>query len=185
MHFTSLGHSPRGRSISHEELPMNTALNLVDALDPALAQRAHEDALITEALQLLDQRYFQRGELLLTPSDAAAYLKLRLAPYQHEVFALLCLDSRHRVLSFDELFTGSIDGASVYPREVVIKALEHNAAAVIFSHNHPSGCPEPSSADRVLTGRLTEALALVEVRVLDHIIVGAGTPLSLAENGWI
>jgi len=164
---------------------MNTALNLVDPLDSVLAQRAREDALITEALQLLDQRHFQRGEVLITPADAAAYLKLQLAPYHHEVFALLCLDSRHRVLSFDILFTGSIDGASVYPRQVVIKALEHNAAAVIFSHNHPSGCSEPSGADRVLTTRLTEALALIEVRVLDHIIVGEGTPLSLAEYGWM
>ncbi|WP_296258012.1 MULTISPECIES: JAB domain-containing protein [unclassified Pseudomonas] len=164
---------------------MNTALNLVEPLDPVLAQRHREDALIEEALQLLDHRYFKRGELLMTPADAAAYLKLQLAPYRHEVFALLCLDSHHRVLSFDVLFTGSIDGASVYPREVVIKALERNAAAAIFSHNHPSGCPEPSAADRTLTTRLTEALALIEVRVLDHIIVGAGTPLSLAEYGWI
>ncbi|MNH35029.1 hypothetical protein D3C79_956790 [compost metagenome] len=83
------------------------------------------------------------------------------------------------------LFFGSIDGASVYPREVVVKALAHNAAAVILSHNHPSGCPEPSGADRVLTARLIEILALVEVRVLDHIIVGEGQPLSLAEYGWI
>ncbi|WP_419709595.1 JAB domain-containing protein [Pseudomonas sp. NFX224] len=164
---------------------MNTQLNLVDSLDPALTQRTHEDALINKALQLLDQRYFQRGELLVTPYDAAAYLKLRLAPYRHEVFALLCLDSQHRVLSFEVLFFGSIDGASVYPREVVIKALEHNAAAVIISHNHPSGCSEPSAADRVLTARLSNALAMVEVRVLDHIIIGEGQPLSLAENGWI
>ncbi|MGH8346294.1 MAG: RadC family protein [Pseudomonas sp.] len=164
---------------------MNTQLNLVDSLDPALAQRTREDALINEAQQLLDQRYFQRGEVLVTPHDAAAYLKLRLAPYRHEVFALLCLDSQHRVLSFEVLFFGSIDGASVYPREVVIKALEHNAAAVIISHNHPSGCPEPSGADRVLTARLSNALAMVEVRVLDHIIIGEGQPLSLAENGWI
>jgi len=164
---------------------MNTTLNLVDSVDPGVIQRVNEDALIQQALQLLDRRYFQRGELLIQPADAAAYLKLRLAPYRQEVFALLCLDSRNRVLGFDELFFGSIDGASVYPRQVVIKALEHNAASVIFSHNHPSGCPEPSNADRVLTQRLTEALALVEVRVLDHIIIGEGRPLSLAEFGWI
>lgn len=164
---------------------MNTPLTLVEPLDPVLTQRAHEDALISEALQLLDQRYFQRGEVLITPADAASYLKLRLAPYQHEVFALLYLDSRHRVLDFEVLFFGSIDGASVYPREVVVKALAHNAAAVILSHNHPSGDPEPSGADRMLTTRLIEVLALVEVRVLDHIIVGEGQPLSLAEYGWI
>ncbi|WP_070095599.1 DNA repair protein RadC [Pseudomonas sp. NBRC 111139] len=164
---------------------MKTPLTLVEPLDPVQTQRAHEDALISEALQLLDQRYFQRGEVLITPADAASYLKLRLAHYHHEVFALLYLDSRHRVLDFEVLFFGSIDGASVYPREVVVKALAHNAAAVILSHNHPSGCPEPSDADRVLTTRLTEVLALVEVRVLDHIIVGEGQPLSLAEYGWI
>ncbi|MFW3895225.1 JAB domain-containing protein [Pseudomonas bharatica] len=164
---------------------MNTPLTLVEPLDPTLTQRAHEDALINEALQLLDQRYFHRGEVLITPADAASYLKLRLAPYHHEVFALLYLDSRHRVLDFEVLFFGSIDGATVYPREVVVKALAHNAAAVILSHNHPSGCPEPSGADRVLTTQLIEVLALVEVRVLDHIIVGEGQPLSLAEYGWI
>jgi DNA repair protein RadC len=94
---------------------MNTPLTLVEPLDPVLTQRAHEDALIDEALQLLDQRYFQRGEVLITPADAASYLKLRLAPYHHEVFALLYLDSQHRVLDFEVLFFGSIDGASVYP----------------------------------------------------------------------
>ncbi len=164
---------------------MNTVLNRVESVDPALIQRVSEDALIDQALQLLDRRYFQRGELLITPADASAYLKLRLAPHRHEVFAMLCLDSRNRVLHFEVLFHGSIDGASVYPRRVVTHALEHNAAGVILSHNHPSGCPQPSVADRTLTTRLTEALALVEVRVLDHIIVGAGQPLSLAEYGWL
>ena len=164
---------------------MNTQLSLVEPLDPALTQRAHEDALITEALQLLDQRYFQRAEVLITPADAASYLKLRLAPYHHEVFALLYLDSRHRVLDFEVLFFGSIDGASVYPREVVVKALAHNAAAVILSHNHPSGDPEPSGADARITEELQQALALVDIRLLDHFEIGEGRPVSFAERGLL
>lgn len=163
---------------------MNTHLTLVNN-DSDAAQQVEENALIAHALEILDQRYFNRGECLHSPGDVAAYLKLRLASYPHEVFAMLCLDSKHRVLSFDELFFGSIDSASVYPREVVVRALASNAAAVIFSHNHPSGCSEPSQADRVLTTRLKEALALVEVRVLDHFVIGQGQPLSLAEYGWL
>lgn len=123
---------------------MNTPLTLVEPLDPVLTQRAHEDALINEALQLLDQRYFQRGEVLITPADAASYLKLRLAPYHHEVFALLYLDSQHRVLDFECCFRQHRWGFGV-SREVVVKALAHNAAAVILSHNHPSGSPSPAA----------------------------------------
>ena len=104
---------------------------------------------------------------------------------EHEVFGVIFLDAKHRVLAFEVLFHGSIDGASVYPRQVVKRSLAHNAAAAIFVHNHPSGCTEPSQADRVLTARLKEALALIEVRVLDHFIVGEGRPLSLAEYGWL
>ena len=115
----------------------------------------------------------------------ASYLKLHIAPQVHEVFGVIFLDARHRVLAFEILFHGSIDGASVYPRQVVKRSLAHNAAAAIFVHNHPSGCKEPSQADRVLTARLKEALALIEVHVLDHFIVGEGRPLSLAEYGWL
>ncbi|MCY1404001.1 hypothetical protein D9M71_191980 [compost metagenome] len=101
------------------------------------------------------------------------------------MFACLFLDSRHRVLAFEVLFHGSIDGASVYPRQVVKRALAHNAAALILTHNHPSGVAEPSQADRALTQRMKDALALVDVRVLDHFIVGDGEPLSMAEHGWM
>ena len=94
-------------------------------------------------------------------------------------------DIRHRVLAFEALFHGTIDGASVYPRQVVKRALAHNAAAVILTHNHPSGIAEPSQADRLLTTRLKDALALIDVRVLDHFIVGDGEPLSMAEYGWL
>jgi len=105
--------------------------------------------------------------------------------YEHEVFALLMLDSRHRVIAFHELFRGTMDGASVYPREVVKIALEHNAAAMILVHNHPSGDPEPSQADRTLTTKLRDALSLVGVRTLDHIIVGHEGCVSLAELGYL
>ena len=102
-----------------------------------------------------------------------------------EVFAALFLDTRHRVICFEELFSGTIDGASVHPREVVRRALAHNAAAVILSHNHPSGVAEPSDADRRVTERLRDALSLVDVRVLDHIVVGDRETASFAERGWL
>jgi DNA repair protein RadC len=105
--------------------------------------------------------------------------------YEHEVFALLLLDSKHRVIRFEELFRGTLDSASVYPREIVKVALEHNAAAIVLVHNHPSGDPEPSHADRVLTSRLKQALEMVGVRTLDHIIVGAEGCVSLAELNQI
>lgn len=127
----------------------------------------------------------QRDSALESPQAVRDYLKARLRHEPHEVFGCLFLDSKHRVLAFEVLFQGSIDGASVYPRQVVKRALAHNAAAAILTHNHPSGVAEPSQADKVLTQRLKEALALVEVRVLDHFIVGEGEPLSMAEHGWM
>jgi DNA repair protein RadC len=128
---------------------------------------------------------FERGGPLLSPGHTARFLQSRLRDYPYEVFAVLFLDNRHRVLAFEELFRGTIDGASVHPREVVRRALRHNAAAVILSHNHPSGVAEPSQADQRITGRLRDALALVEVRVLDHLIVGDGDCCSLAERGLL
>lgn len=127
----------------------------------------------------------QRGDALTSPDDTRRYLSARLRGYGHEVFAALFLDNRHRVIAFEELFSGTIDGASVHPREVVKRALSHNAAALILAHNHPSGVAEPSRADESITRRLREALALVEIRVLDHLIVGDGEIVSLAERGLI
>lgn len=127
----------------------------------------------------------QRGKPMLNPSDSAAYLKARLRDYPYEVFGVLFMDTRHRPIVFEELFRGSIDGAAVYPREVVRRALAHNAAAVILAHNHPSGVAEPSEADRLITRRLQEALSLIEVRVLDHLVIGDGAPVSLASRGWM
>ncbi|WP_455920787.1 RadC family protein [Pseudomonas putida] len=126
-----------------------------------------------------------RDSALESPRAVRDYLKAMLRHEPHEVFGCLYLDTKHRVLGFEVLFRGSIDGAAVYPRQVVKRALAHNAAALILCHNHPSGNPEPSHADRVLTQRLKEALALVEVRVLDHFIIGEGEPLSMVEYGWL
>ena len=122
---------------------------------------------------------------LTSPEQTHNYLRARLRHYPYEVFSCLFLDNRHRVIRYEELFRGTIDGASVHPREVVKRALEHNAAALIFAHNHPSGVAEPSRADRQITLRLREALALVEIRVLDHIVIGEGEAVSLAERGMI
>jgi len=126
-----------------------------------------------------------RDSVLESPRAVRDYLKSMLRHEPHEVFGCLFLDTKHRVLAFEVLFRGSIDGAAVYPRQVVKRALAHNAAALILCHNHPSGNPEPSQADRVLTQRLKEALGLVEVRILDHFIVGDGEPLSMVEYGWM
>ncbi|HEY1077481.1 MAG TPA: DNA repair protein RadC [Fontimonas sp.] len=127
----------------------------------------------------------QRGAALSSPRDAGDYLRARLRDSEHEVFALLFLDSQHRVLAYDELSRGTLDGATVYPREVVKAALRRNAAAVILAHNHPSGVAEPSAADRQLTDRLRQALAMVDIRVLDHLVIGDGAPVSFAERGWL
>jgi DNA repair protein RadC len=131
------------------------------------------------------QEQLQREDSLENPDTTRRFLASRLRHLPHEVFACLFLDNRHRVIVFEELFRGTIDGASVHPREVVRRALLHNAAAVILSHNHPSGVAEPSRADIQLTRRLTEALALIDVRVLDHIVVGDGNGVSFAERGLI
>ncbi|MGM3423239.1 RadC family protein [Pseudomonas benzopyrenica] len=127
----------------------------------------------------------KRDSALESPQQVRDYLKARLRHEPHEIFGCLFLDTRHRVLAFEALFHGTIDGASVYPRQVVKRALAHNAAAVILTHNHPSGIAEPSQADRLLTTRLKDALTLVDVRVLDHFIVGDGEPLSMAEKGYV
>jgi len=126
-----------------------------------------------------------RGEALTSPDATRRFLAAHLRDIPYEVFACLFLDNRHRVIELVELFRGTINGASVYPREVVRAALERNAAAVILCHNHPSGCAEPSEADRRLTRRLCDALALVDIRVLDHIVVGDGPGVSFAERGLI
>lgn len=119
------------------------------------------------------------------PRDSGDYLRARLRHLPYEVFGCLYLDNRHRVLAFEELFRGTVDGASVHPREVVRACLQHNASAVIFAHNHPSGMAEPSAADRAITHELRDALQLVGVRVLDHLVIGHGEPVSMAARGLL
>ncbi|HEX3122306.1 MAG TPA: DNA repair protein RadC [Rhodanobacteraceae bacterium] len=160
----------------------STALGSQPGIGPATASR------LLAALEL-GRRYLaselQRPDAMTHPAACADYLRARIGGYPYEVFACVFLDNRHRVIACEELFRGSIDGASVHPREVVRRCLTHNAAAVIFAHNHPSGVAEPSQADRDITRHLQQALKLIEVRVLDHFIIGGGTPLSLAERGWL
>ena len=140
------------------------------------------------ALELARRHYataLQVGSLLDSPLATRNYLIARLRDAPHELFCCLHLDNRHRLIAFDELFRGTIDGASVHPREVVKQALARNAAAVILAHNHPSGVCEPSQADQLITQRLREALALVDIRVLDHCIVADNGCLSFAERGLL
>jgi len=125
------------------------------------------------------------GTSIRSPMDTEHFLKARLSNLEHELFCCVYLDNRHRVIAFEELFRGTIDGTSVYPREVVKSALQHNAAAVILAHNHPSGVAEPSQADERITKRLKAALELVDIRVLDHIVVGHDKCTSFASRGLL
>lgn len=148
-------------------------------------RRALTEEQIIKAAALLLNRRIERGEVMNSPELVALYLKTRLRGLEHEVFACLFLDNQHRVISYEELFRGTIDGASVFPREVVKLCLGLNAAAVVFAHNHPSGINNPSEADRRITNKLKEALSLIDVRVLDHFIIGDGEPYSFAEHRMI
>ncbi|HET7202094.1 MAG TPA: DNA repair protein RadC [Steroidobacteraceae bacterium] len=145
-------------------------------------------ALLQASLELSRRHYaeeMQAGPPLSNPRATREFLRAQLRDRDHEVFCCLFLDNRHRVIAFDEVFRGTIDGASVHPRDVVKLALARNAAAVILAHNHPSGIAEPSQADEMITGRLRDALALVDIRVLDHIVVGDGACVSFAERGLL
>lgn len=146
--------------------------------------RISDDTLVAAALKILAERLVE-GDLLQSPHVTRQYLALRFSSLEHEVFCCLFIDSRHRVIACDEMFRGTIDGASVHPREVVKRALAHNAAAVILAHNHPSGVAEPSQADELITLRLRDALAVVDIRVVDHLIVGSGRVVSLADRGLL
>ncbi|MEJ2400907.1 MAG: DNA repair protein RadC [Xanthomonadales bacterium] len=139
---------------------------------PELARRSLDEELV-------------RGQPMERPDTTGTYLKTVLRDHPHEVFACLFLDTRHRVIAYEELFRGTIDGATVYPRVVAETALRHGAAAVIAAHNHPSGIAEPSLADQAITRRLKDALALLDIRLLDHFVVGDGAPVSMAARGMV
>jgi DNA repair protein RadC len=163
--------------------------------------QAHQDSLLRQrglgpaksakllAVLELSRRYLHemlvRGNPIESPEVTEQYLKSVLRDHPHEVFACLFLDTRHRVIAFEELFHGTIDGATVYPRVVAEKALRHGAAALIAAHNHPSGVSEPSLADQAITRRLKDALALLDIRLLDHFVIGDGRPVSMAARGML
>lgn len=148
------------------------------------AKRAELAAVVEMARRALAQR-LDAAPLFDSPGAVKDYLALRLGGHQHEVFAVLFLDGQHRLIVMEEMFRGTLTQTSVYPREVVKSALAHNAGAVVLAHNHPSGVAEPSRADEFLTQSLKSALQLVDVRVLDHLIVGRGQVVSLAERGLL
>lgn len=136
-------------------------------------------------LRNIEQKSRVGSEVMRSPEATREYLKLRLAHCENETFTVLYLDSQHQLIKAVDEFTGTIDSCSVYPRVIVQSALKLNAAAVILSHNHPSGVEEPSAADRHITDRIKNALEMVDVRVLDHFVVGTGVPVSFAERGWL
>lgn len=140
---------------------------------------------IRAALAILESRLISPKSRMQSPDDVRNYLKIKLAGRKSEVFALMLLDTRHGLIEFRELFQGTIDGATVHAREVVAAVLEANAAAVVIAHNHPSDDAEPSMADRQITDRIAQALDMIDVRVLDHIVVAGTQAVSLAERGWI
>jgi DNA repair protein RadC len=145
---------------------------------------ADPDAVLVAARRIVNSRT-RRGMSFTDPQVAARFFQERLAGAEREVFAAVMLDTRHRLIDYVELFYGSIDGAEVHPREVVKEALRLNAAALIVAHNHPSGDTRPSAADRAVTARLKQALALVDVRLIDHLVVGSGPSQSMAALSWV
>jgi len=142
--------------------------------------RAAQELARREALSVVAE-----GDVMNSPEATRRFLHHHLGNRRREVFCCLFLDSQHRIVSCDDLFFGTLDGAAVYPREVAVRALQHGAAAVIFAHNHPSGIADPSAADRRITERLCAALSLLDIRVLDHIIIGRGRSYSFAESGLL
>jgi DNA repair protein RadC len=148
------------------------------------SEPATADQILAVAETILAERFY-RDDIIANPDGAANYIRSRIALRPSEVFCCVYLDQRHRVIAFEELFYGTIDSAEVHPRDVVRACLKHNAAAVLLAHNHPSGYAEPSQADIAITRRLREALALIDVRVLDHFIIGGTTITSMATRGLV
>ena len=145
----------------------------------------NEDWIIQQAIVLLERRVFKAGPRLERPAAVRDYLRVKLVAEPNEIFVVVFMNSMHDVLAVEPMFHGTINATSVYPRVVLQRALQLNAAAVIFAHQHPSGTTEPSNADRVLTEQLKTALALIDVRVLDHFVIGQGAPYSFAESGLL
>ena len=148
------------------------------------ANSDRDEQILQAAQDILHRRLIRQGKIG-EPSEAARYLQARCAHLDHEIFGVMFLDTRHHIIAVDHLFRGTIDGSEVHPREVAKAALQYNAVAVLFCHNHPSGNPMPSAADRAVTARLKQALALLEIRVLDHFVITADECTSMAQKGWV
>lgn len=174
---------------------MNTALTLVPAQPDLFPEPVapttttglspEEQSIVQQALAILEHQLRQPGVSFLSSDDTRDWLRLKMAALEREEFIVLFLDNQHRLLACETLFTGTINHTEVYPREIVKAALRYNAAAVILAHNHPSGIPEPSKADRLITSNLQSTLLLVDVRVLDHFVVGHREIISFSERGWL
>ena len=160
-----------------------SAFKVADKEGTYIANEPVSEAEIIEMASFIATQRVVGLDALTSPDLTRKYLRARMLPLEHEVFAVLFLNNQHRVIKYEEVFRGTLDGASVYPREIVKLALQYNAAAVIFAHNHPSGVSEPSQADRKITEKLCSALNLVDIRALDHLIVGAYEVTSFAERG--
>jgi len=158
--------------------------NRFAGLDPKDLAASEAESVIELALRVLAAKH-EKGQALESPEQTQAYLRLHLAERPNEVFVCLFLDNKHRVIALEELFQGTIDGASVHPREIVRRAIQVNAAALIVAHNHPSGVAEPSQADLRITQRLADALKLVDIRVLDHVVVATEGTVSFAERNLL
>ena len=173
---------PLAQDIEDSTMRTTDTISLLAQLADGNTRPATGDEIIAAARETLSRRV-RRGVTLSSPKATRDFLTLKLGDREFESFCCLFLDNRHRLIEFVELFRGTIDGASVHPREVVVEALRRNAAAVILAHPHPSGVAEPSQADEMITRRLKDALQLVDIRVLDHLIVAGGNVISLAERG--
>ncbi|MCC5087072.1 DNA repair protein RadC [Xanthomonas campestris pv. raphani] len=170
---------PRGAQRAGGDKPMKRTQDL----KAQYQLQMDEEGILLAAATILEQRLRRQGQIH-SPEQAGSYLVARCAHLPHEVFGVLFLDTQHQVLTTEHLFTGTIDGCDVHPRVVARRALELNAAAVILFHNHPSGNPEPSEADRKVTERLKQALGLLDIRLLDHLVIGGRQHTSLAARGW-
>lgn len=167
-------------------MPASSAITKRTRSNPAQhCYPLHDDSIIKQALCLLESRLFGQGPVFNNSQAVGEYLQLKLMPEPNEVFLVLFLNNQHMLLSSEILFQGTINTTPIYPRIVLQRALALNAAAVILAHNHPSGCTQPSEADQIITTRLKTALAMVDINVLDHIIIGQGKPFSFAETGLL
>jgi len=170
--------------MKQQRLRLVESENRFAGIEPEDLTEPEAQSLMDLALRVLAARH-KKGQVLENPEQTQAYLRLHLAERPNEVFVCLYLDTKHRIIALEELFQGTIDGASVHPREVVRRGLECGAGAVIFAHNHPSGISEPSQADLRITERLKSALTLVDIRVLDHVVVATEGSVSLAERNLL